>query len=791
MLYNYLKIAFRSLWNNKLYSALNISGLGLGIAVGLLTGLWVYDEISFDTGNRNYDRIAIIQKNRTHNGTINTENTHSIPLAAKLKETYGNLFDVVALSSYAGERTFRYGDKTVVKRGHFMDTGGQEILDLKIVQGAVVFPLDPTSILISESFRKSLFGEENPLEKIVRIDNKIDLKIAGVYQDMPQNSAFNTVAFYSTFSTFAQLDAYVREGQSDWNENSFSIYVKLAPNVDMAVASAAIKNTVYDVTKDASKPELFLQPMSEWHLYPEYNNGTRVGAGLQILWIFGMIGVFVLLLAAINFMTLSTARSEKRSKEIGIRKSIGSMRGQLIKQFYTETFLVVFFAGIAGMTAAQAALPWFNRIAEKQLVFAWSNPVFWFPLTGFMAVTGLIAGSYPAFYLSSFNPVHILKGKFKTGQKEIFSRKALVIFQFSISVTLIISTIIIVRQIQFAKDRPMGYESSGLIQMQKRSPNLIGHFFAMRQDLHDSGAVVEMAESSGPLHAAWTTSSGLHWKGKDEGAQEDFITRTGTPEFGKTIGWNVLQGRDFSREFSSDTACIILNESAVKMMGFKDPLNETIEYQGKNFQVIGVTKDLVMESPYDPVRPTVFTMQKANMPFISIRLNPDMSASQALGKVEAVLKKYDPEGSFNFKFVDAQVDRKFRREERIANMATAFSILAVFISLLGIFGLASFVAEQRTKEIGVRKVLGASVAHVWGLLSGDFVVLVVIAFSIAAPLSYSIMSNWLMNYEYRTGISGWIFAAAGFGTLAITLLTVSFQAVRVAGLNPVKTLKSE
>lgn len=791
MFSNYLKISWRSLWNNKLYSFLNITGLALGMAVGLLTGLWVFDEISFDTFNRNYERIAVIQKNRNYNGTILTESIHSIPLAAKLKETYGNLFEEVVSSSYAGERTFRYQEKSVVKRGHFMETGGQEILDLKIVQGAVVFPLDPTSILINESLGKSLFGDEDPLEKIVRIDNKIDLKIAGVYQDIPQNSAFNSVAFYSSFNAFAQLDAYVREGQSDWNENSFPIYVKVAPNVDMDIASAAIKNTVYDVTKDESKPELFLQPMSDWHLYPEYKNGVRVGSGLQTLWIFGMIGVFVVLLAAINFMNLSTARSEKRAKEIGIRKSIGSMRGQLIKQFYTETFLIVFFAGIAGIATAQAALPWFNGIAEKQLVFAWENPVFWIPLVGFLFITGLISGSYPALYLSSFNPVHILKGTFKYGYKEIFSRKVLVVFQFSISVTLIISTIIIARQIQFAKDRPMGYESSGLIQMQKRSPNLKGHFFAMRQDLHDSGAVVEMAESSGPLHAAWTTSSGLHWKGKNEGALEDFVTRTVTPEFGKTIDWKVIRGRDFSREFSTDTSAVILNESAVKMMGFKDPVNEMIEYQGKNFQVVGVTKDFVMESPYDPVRPTVFTMQKANMPFMSIRLNREMSASQALGKVEAVLKKYDPAGNFNFKFVDAQFDRKFKREERIANMATAFSIMAIFISLLGIFGLATFVAEQRTKEIGVRKVLGAGILDVWSLLSRDFVVLVVIAFVIATPVAYSVMSDWLLNYEYRTGISGWIFMAAGFGALAVTLLTVSFQAIRAAMINPVHSLKSE
>lgn len=791
MLSNYFKIAFRSLWNNKLYSTLNIAGLAAGIAVALLIGLWVADEIAFNRYNKDCDRIALLQKNRTYNGAVHTETSCSVPLAEKLRASYGSFFEAVVVSSYGSERTLQYKETSVIKRGYFMEPGGQEILDLQLVKGSVVFPLDPGSVLLSESVSRSLFGDEDPLEKTIRIDNKLDLKIAGVYKNLPNNSTFRNVNFYAAFDAFANMEEWVREARSDWEENSFPVYLKTAPHVSMAQASAAIREVAFEHTKDESHPELFLFAMSDWHLFPEFKNGKPVGAGLQTLWIFGLTGVFVLLLAAINFMNLSTARSEKRAREIGIRKSVGSRRGQLIRQFYVETFLVVFFAGILAIVAAQLSLPWFNHIAEKKLAFAWNDPLFWTPLLGFLVATGLLAGSYPALYLSSFHPVSVLKGQFKTGFREVFSRKILVVFQFAVSVTLIISTVIISRQVRHAKNRPIGYESSGLIQIRKQSPNLVGHFYAMRQDLHDTGAVVEMAESSGPVTEFWTNSSGFQWRGKPAGLSEDFITMRVTPEFGKTIGWQIAQGRDFSRAFSLDSSAIILNESAAKLMGFASPLNEMIRYEGKNYLVVGVARDFVMDSPYEPVKPTVFTMRKANMPFVSIRLNPAWSASAALEKVAAVFEKYAPGESFNFKFIDTEFGLKFWREERVAHLTVVFSIMAIFISLLGIFGLATFVAEQRTKEIGVRKVLGAGVLNVWMLLSRDLVVLVLLAFFIATPVAWYFMHDWLMHYDYRTEMSWWVFAASGLGALAVTLLTVSFQSLKAALANPVRSLKSE
>ncbi|WP_439584624.1 ABC transporter permease [Dyadobacter bucti] len=791
MLRNYLKIALRNLVKKKLYTFLNIAGLAMGIAVAVLVGLWVYDEVSFNAYNGNFDRIALVQKNKTYDGTIHTETSNSVPLGAKLRETYGGYFDAIVVSSYGAERTLKSGETTVVKRGYFMENGGEQILDLKLVKGFTTFPIDPSSILISESLSKSLFANADPVGKIVKIDQKIDVKVAGVYKNIPVNSTFRNVSFYGSFETYAKMEEWVENSKTDWSANSYPIYVKMAPHVDVEEVSAKISNVDFEVTKDESRPALFLYPMSKWHLYPEFKNGVNIGTGLQSIVGFGLTGVFVLLLAAVNFMNLSTARSEVRAREVGIRKALGSERSQLVRQFYVETFLTVVLSGIAGLLVARLALPWFNQISEKSLTFLWHHTYFWVPFLAFIILTGLISGSYPAFYLSSFIPVKVLKGVLKTSRTEIFSRKALVVFQFSISIFLIIAMTIVNRQIRFARDRPIGYDTNGLIQIRKSSPDLSGHFFAMRQDMHNSGAIVEMAEANGPISEWWHSNSQIKWRGKPSNTAEEFVTLSVTPEFGKTIGWKIVKGRDFDRKFSLDTASVILNEAAATRMGFADPVGETIRFEGKNYQIVGLSQNVVMDSPFDPVKPTVFIGRNANLPFITIKLNPEMSIATSVKKVEAVLGKYDPGATFNIKFADAEFGLKFWRENRIAQLVKVFSALAILISLLGIFGLATFMAEQRTKEIGVRKVLGASVSQLWALLSKDFVAMIVISLLIASPVAWYFMDQWLMKYEYRTTISWWIFAASGLGTILLTLLTVSFQAFRAALLDPVRSLKTE
>jgi len=507
------------------------------------------------------------------------------------------------------------------------------------------------------------------------------------------------------------------------------------------------------------------------------------------------VGIFVLLLACINFMNLSTARSERRAKEVGIRKAVGSLRSQLVGQFYCESLLVVLFAFILSVLLVQLILPWFNDVAGKKMVIPWLNPLFWLAGIGFTLITGIIAGSYPALYLSSFNPVKVLKGTFRVGRFASLPRKVLVVIQFSISLALIIGTIVVYNQVQYSKNRPIGYSRNGLMMVQMKSPDFYGKFNILRTELKNTGVIEELAEASSPLTNIWSHNGGFGWEGKDPTVDGDFGTIWVTHEYGKTIGWQLTQGRDFSRDMGTDSSAVILNETAVKFMNIKDPVGKILKdgdgEHAKNYKIIGVVKDMLMESPYDAVSQTLYFMDYENVNWIILKFNPQKSAHESIAKIAAVFKQDIPSAPFDYKFADAEFASKFADEERIGTLSTFFAALAIFISCLGLFGLASFVTEQRTKEIGVRKVMGATVGNLWGLLSKDFVMLIVISCFIAGPLSYWFMHNWLMKYTYRTDISWWVFIVSGIGAMIITILTVSFQAIKAALANPVKSLRTE
>jgi len=467
------------------------------------------------------------------------------------------------------------------------------------------------------------------------------------------------------------------------------------------------------------------------------------------------------------------------------------LRSQLVAQFFSESLLIAFFSFVLSLLLVQLILPFFNDVAGKKIAMPWSSPLFWMACTGFSIVTGLIAGSYPAFYLSSFEPVKVLKGTFRAGRFAAIPRKVLVVVQFTVSVILIIGTIIVFRQIQFAKDRPIGYSRDGLVMMEVRTGDIHKHFDVVRNELMQSGAISEVAESGSPVTAVWSTNSGFDWNGKDPNLAVEFPNIDVSYDYGKTVGFQFKEGRDFSKEFVSDSTAFIANETAIKYMGLKNPVGETIKWDGVPFTIVGVIKDMVVESPYAPVRPTLYHLSKDIGPVITARINPKASASEALRKIESVFKKYNPSQPFEYQFIDEQYARKFENEQRIGKLASFFAFLAIFISCLGLFGMASFVAEQRTKEIGVRKVLGASVFNLWKLLSKEFVLMVLLSCAIAIPVAYYFLSKWLLNYEYRTEISWWIFAVSVTGALMITLLTVSFQAIKAAIANPVKSLRTE
>ncbi|HEU5168377.1 MAG TPA: ABC transporter permease [Chitinophagaceae bacterium] len=786
MIKNYFKIAFRNLLRNKVHSFINLAGLSVGMAVVMLIGFWIHDELSFEKYHKNYDHIVQLMEHANIGDGIVTGSSLPMPVSTELQDKYKSDFKSVA-STLSYEQNISYDDKAFSKVGCYAEPQFTDIITLKMLKGTQTAFKNTTTILLSESLSKAIFGDVDPINKIVKLNNSYSLQVAGIYADMPKSTQFSDVNF------IAPIDLLFADGRSmdNWYSSSFQIYALLNSNGDDKQISSKIKDVLFKHSKDATKPILFLNPMSQWHLY-EFKNGKTVAGRMQFVWLFGIIGLFVLLLACINFMNLSTARSEKRAKEVGIRKTIGSSRSQLIGQFFSESFLVVITAYIFSLLIVQLVLPWFNEASGKQMNILWTNSVFWLFGLSFCFFTGLIAGSYPAIYLSSFKPVKVLKGTFRAGRFAAIPRKVLVVVQFSVSVTLIIGTIIVFRQIQFAKNRPIGYDRNRLITFPFNSSEM-EHYDAFRNELLQTNGVTDISKSSSPMTGIWSSADNLEWKGKDPNRQEMFGTILIDPEYEKVVNWQMKEGRNFSKQFITDSFSFIFNEAAIRQMGLKDPVGQMIKWHGKNWKVIGVVKDMVMTSPFDAVVPTVFLINDKERSFnvINLKINSSISVSEALNKIETVFKKFNPGSPFNYKFADQEYAIKFTGEKRIGNLATFFATLAIFISCLGLFGLASFVAEQRTKEIGVRKVLGASIFNLWQLLSKEFVILVFISFLIATPVAYYFMHNWLQNYQYRTELSPWIFVVAAVGALLITLLTVSFQSIKAAIANPVKSLRTE
>jgi ABC-type antimicrobial peptide transport system permease subunit len=582
--------------------------------------------------------------------------------------------------------------------------------------------------------------------------------------------------------------------------NMLNVYVSLAPNADFAGVSNNIKDVILDKIQDnkeyvAANPQLFLHPMNEWHLRAEWKNGNNVGGLMQFVWLFGVVGVFVLVLACINFMNLSTARSEKRAREVGIRKIMGSFRSQIVQQFFGESFILVAFAFLAALLISWLAMPLFNEMAGKQITMPWSNTPFWLASIGFITFTGLLAGSYPALYLSAFQPINVLRGFFRAGREGATPRKMLVILQFTVSVVLVIGTVVVYQQIQYAKNRSVGYTRDGLLMVRMVSPEFYGKMDVLRTELKKSSSVVEVAQSFGPVTNIWSSQGGFDWKGKDPDQQAEFATLPISPEYGRTVGWEFVDGRDFSRELASDSAGFVITESAALEMNLENAVGEIIHWEpgwraGGNFQVLGVIKDMVMESPFGTPMPTIFYINNSGS-WINVKLNQQVDTRVALREIEGVVKTVVPSNPFDYKFADQEYALKFASEERIGRLASMFATLALVISCVGLFGLASYVAEQRSKEIAIRKVVGASVISLWRLLSRDFVILVVIASVIAIPIAYYGLSTWLANYDYKVGVSVTVLVLSTLGAVVITLLTVSYQAIRAALRNPATSLTME
>lgn len=783
MFKNYLKTAWRNLLKSKLHSTINIAGLATGMAVALLAGLWVWDELSFNSSFQNRSHLAQVMLNQTYKGETYTEGTIAMPLGDALRTQYASDFKHVSLASWNNEHLLAVGDSKLPARGMWVQHEFPEMFTLAMVKGRRDALKDPSSILLAQSLAKVLFGNADPMNKMVRVDDKIDLKVGGIYKDLPHNSSF----YNSTLLLPWDNNENWLNKQTDWSNHCGVLFVQLNEGVDFDKTTAKIKKVPTPHIKDL-KEEIMLHSFDKLNLYNEFKNGKAVGSRIQLVQMVGTIGLFVLLLACINFMNLSTAKSGKRAKEVGVRKTVGSLRRQLILQFLSESVFMALLAFLLSIMLIQLSLPFFNNLSEKQMAIPWNWPLFWLLAVGLTLITGIVSGSYPAFYLSAFDPIKVLKGVFKSGPMASFPRKVLVVIQFTVSITLIIGTVVVFRQIQYAKSRPVGFTRNGLITVSLTN-NLNRHFDAVRNDLLQTGAVENIAGSSQPA-SHFSNNNSIDWNGKDPGLVVYFRNVSITHDFGKTIGWHMKEGRDFSKSFSSDSGSVILNETGAKMTGLKNPVGESIKFNGKTYQVIGIAHDMLTQSPYGPMEPAIFFCE-GWMGILTIRIKSTLPVTVALTRIESVFKKYDKSTPFEYKFADDEFAKKYSNELRIGNLAAFFAILAIFISCLGLFGLASFIAEQRTKEIGVRKVLGASVFNLWKMQSKEFVGLVITACLVAIPLAWYFLFQWLQNYHYRTEISWWIFAVTVSGVLGITLLTVSFQAIKAAIANPVKSLKTE
>jgi putative ABC transport system permease protein len=800
MLRNYFRLAIRHLLRDKLHSVLNITGLAVGMATVLLIGGWIANECSYEKYNPNYDNIARVDVTYTVNGRTNPTSSTPLPLADELRSRYGNSFTRISRSWWIQDRVLAYDDRQLKQKGNFMEPDGPAILALTMLKGSPTGLSDATAVFLSASAAKALFGDADPMGKIITIDTKMTASVRGIYKDLPGNTQFSDIHFIGSWELFKNTHGFVRGAVNNWGWDIEELFVQLAPNVEATQLSAKLRNSIMDHLTNGGDaagyhPQVILNPMSRWHLYSAFTNDNNTQGLIQFVWLFGTIGAIVLLLACINFTNLSTARSERRAKEVGIRKTIGSGRGRLILQFFGEALLMSLFSFAVAIVLVLLVRPLFDALAGKHIGIQWSNPWLWVAAAGFCLLTTLLAGGYPAIYLSSFRPVTVFANTFKTGRIAANFRRMLVVLQFAISVVLIIGTIVVFRQISYAKDRPVGYDRQGLVSVLIKDPAAIRKLPALREELIHAGAVVDATTSDAAATEYGDFFAGYTWPQKDPSIVGEFATVAVTPGYGRTIGWTLTKGRDFNDNFSSDSFSIVVNESAVKFMGLKNPLGVKVGYwNGHQYTIIGVVKDILAESPYEPPMRSVFMPPFNNDPdyiWFLVRMKPGRTVSAALDRIGAVFKSVLPATPFDYQFVDEEYGKKFGTEQRIGGLAATFALLALFISGLGIFGMASYMAERRTKEIGIRKVLGATVIQIWRLLSKEFIVLVGLSFVIAMPIAWHIMHQWLQRYPYHSEIPSWVFAETAIAVIFVTLATVSAQSVKAALANPVNSLRRE
>ena len=787
MFKNNFKTAFRNLWKNKTYSFLNIFGLAVGVCCAGLIFLWVEDETSYNHHNVKFDQLYQVLENQSYEGKTYTFSATPGLLGPGMKFEFPEVKNAFR-STWDQYTLFNLGEKSIYERGYYADSAIFDMLTLPFVQGKKETAFNQLhSLIISEKMAKKFFGDnKNIIGKTLKVDNKEEYMISGVIKDIPENSSFR-FDWIAPFKVYVDRNDWLRQ----WGNNGIQTFVELDKQANPDLLNKKLNGYIKSKDTNAvARP--FLLAMNDWRLRSNFEEGKQTGGRIQYVRMFSVIAWIILLIACINFMNLATARSEKRAREVGVRKVLGAGKRSLISQFLGESVLMSFISVFLSVIFMYATLPSFNTLVEKHLIMGMGNPWHVIALLIIGLVCGLVAGSYPSLYLSSFNPTWVLKGLKVKGNTPTLIRKGLVILQFTISIVLIISTIIIYQQIQHVKNREIGYDKNNLVQTGLRG-NMQKNFTVIKDELLSSGFVKNVAMSDLNMLYMGSSTNSFSWKGKDPSKTvlitQDYVT----PEYLSTTGIKIKEGRDFYP--MGDSMSVIINETLADMIG-KDPVgkylrNDTSATGGINYTIAGVIKDFVFGDMYGKSDPLVFLTNADRYGYMYIKLNPVSNKEHAVAKIESVIKKNNPGYPFDYIFTDEEFNRQFKSEMLIGKLSRVFAVLAIIISCLGLFGLASYTAERRIKEIGIRKVLGASVRNITTLLSKDFLQLIGISSVIAFPLSWWAMHNWLQNYAYRVGINWWVFIAAALIAFLIALLTISFQSIRAAMANPVKSLRTE
>lgn len=784
MIKNYLKIAWRNLTRNKGFSITNLLGLTIGMTCTIFIFLWVRNELTYDKFHTNYKTIYQVVANRDFKNTIFTDKNMVFPLAKALESGYPQIKNAVVVS-HSEQHQANVGDSKVKIHGLYVGGRYFDLFSWKFIKGnAATAITDPSSVVITVSTAKTLFGNANPIDKVIKIDNNKGYKVTAVVADPPNNATqqFDYIIPYN-FS-----DADVKGAMNEWNSSSWDVYIQTVNNPNIPQLEKYITSVMFQHNK-SNISTYFAFPMNKWHLYSDFKGGKNVGGMIEYVHLFIIIAIIILLIACVNFMNLSTARSEKRAKEVGIRKTLGSDKKQLIMQFFMESMILVLIAFICSIISVYLLLPSFNLLVDKQLHLDLSEPFFWLGALLIILITGLIAGSYPALYLSSFNPVKVLKGTFAAGKSAIAPRRVLVVLQFVASILLISATIIIYQQIQHVKDRNIGYNPNNLIMVPSTGAT-DKSFAAIKGDLLKTGLISDVTRTSSQVTEISWRSGSPDWDGKPANANIIFSNMTADVDYVKVMGIKLLQGNEFTG-MPSDTSSVMLNKAAVEVMQLKNPLGTQLRYGNRKLTVTGVTDNVVMDSPFTPVDPMMIFADHKSSGFIDVRLNKGVEPQKAIQLLKNIYTQYSPADIFEYQFVDQEFGKKFLTEELISRITNIFAGLAIFICCIGLAGLASFTIEKRFREIGIRKVLGATIQQLLILISTEFLKLVLIAFVIAVPLTWWLMYNWLQKYPYHINIGIGLFGAVGALILLLTLAIVSLNTIKAAMANPVKSLRAE